>query len=159
MLIYADDQARKGTIEPFDWTLVPVPSVPGGEPTTYLTVGTVFVSRQTDPAKRDACMAFARYITGHEVNRNFWRAMSPRRSSPTPTDEYQAVMMQQVERAENFMLPPRRLSERFSLSEEMTRLYQDVLATPPKATPERALRELGDRVDAAIIEDRTGAQP
>lgn len=158
-LIYAEDQARKGTIEPFDWALVPVPHAPGAEPTTYLTIGTVFVSRQEDDAKRDACMAFARYLTGHEVNQHFWNAMSPRRSSPTPSDEYQKVMMQQVERARNFMLPPHPLPERFNLNDEMVRLYQDVLSTPPKATPETALRALAARVNAAVDEAKRKGRP
>jgi len=150
VLMYAQDQVRRGTLEPFDWTLVPVPSVPGVESTSYLTLGTVFVSRQTDPAKRDACMAFARFITGHEVNQHFWEAMSPRRSSPTPTVPYQRVMMEQVARAENFMQPPRPLPRRFSLKDELARLYQDTLAVPPKSEPAEALRRLAERINAAI---------
>ncbi|HEX7009176.1 MAG TPA: sugar ABC transporter substrate-binding protein [Phycisphaeraceae bacterium] len=149
-LIWAQDQARKETVTPFDWALVSVPSVPGVEPTTYLTVGTVLVSRQNDPAKRDACMALARYLTGPRVNHYFWRVASPRRSGPLPQEAYLVAMRQQMERAQNFMLPPRPFEDRFDLSQEMVRLYQDVLSVPPKWSPARALRELGERVRRAM---------
>ena len=130
-----------------------MPSQPAVKPTSYLTVGTVFVSRQRDPAKRDACMALAKFITGPEPNRFFWRVASPRRSSPPPIDPNLAIMMQQIDRAENFMLPPRRLPDRLNLSEEMVRLYQDVLSQPPKATPEEALRGLARRANEMIDRD------
>lgn len=152
ILIWANDQARKGTVKPFDWALAPVPRRRGEDPISFLTVGTVFVSRQTDTAKRDACMALAKFLTGTETNRYFWRMASPRRSSPLPEQEYLAVMMRQVEYAQNFMLPPRPLSPRFNLSEHLNRVYQDVLAVPPKRTPEATLREFCARVNRAVEE-------
>lgn len=153
ILIWAEDQARKGTIERFDWGLVPMPSQPAVKPTSYLTVGTVFVSRQRDPDKREACMALAKFITGPEPNRFFWRVASPRRSSPPPIDANLAIMMQQIDRAKNFMLPPHRLPDRLNLSEEMVRLYQDVLSQPLKVRPEEALHGLAKRVNQAIERD------
>ena len=150
ILIWAEDQARKGTIKRFDWGLVPVPSQPGVKPTSYLTVGAVFVARQRDAKRRDACMALAKFITGPEPNRFFWRVASPRRSSPPPIDPNLAIMMQQIDRADNFMLPPQRLPDRLNLSEEMVRLYQDVLSQPPKATPEEALHGLAGRLNRMI---------
>lgn len=149
---WAEDQAAKGTIRKFDWALVPIPHEPDARPVSFLTIGTVLVSKQDDPAKRKACMELARYITGPEVNRIFWRKASPRRSTPTPADENMAVMMRQVERAENFMLPPIRLPDRYNLTREMVRLYQDVLAYPPRATPEEGLRGTSARVNAAVKE-------
>lgn len=156
IIIYADDQARKGTIKRFDWAFVPIPAQPGVQPSSYLTTGTVFVSRQRDPAKRDACMAFASYLTGHEVNRHFWRIASPRRSSPLPQDPNLAVMMQQVTRARDFMLPPRPLPARYNLNNAMMRLYQDVLSRPPKVTARDALRRLAREVNAAITQAEGG---
>ncbi len=152
ILIWAEDQARKNTIDPFDWALVPLPSLEGIEPVSYLTVGTVLVSRQQDKARRDACMALARFITGPVPNRFFWRMASPRRSSPPPEDANLAVMMRQIERSRNFMLPPRRLPDRFNLSKPMQTLYQDALSVPPKAAPD-VLLETMDRDINRILSD------
>lgn len=149
-LTWARDQARRGTIESADWTLMPIPHQPDVEQVSYLTVGTVLVSQQSDPAKRDACMALAQYLTGHEVNRHFWQTASPRQSSARSEAPELRLMRNQVARAENFMTPPRSLPARFNLDEELVRLYQDVLAVPPKSTPEAALRDLGERVNRAF---------
>lgn len=150
ILIWAEDQAAKKTIEPFDWALVPLPSAEGIDPTSYLTVGTVLVSRQTDPARRDACMALARYLTGPQPNRFFWRMSSPRRSSPPPEDENLAVMMQQVARARNFMLPPRRLPDRFNLGKPMKILYQDALSERRNKSASDLLEDLEKKINGIL---------
>ena len=157
-IIYAEDQVRKGALERFDWAFVPIPTLPGVRPSSFLTTGAVFVSRQRDPVKRDACMEFAKYVTGHETNRHFWRMASPRRSSPLPPDPNLAAMMQQVENATNFMLPPRPLPTRFNLNEVMTRLYQDVLAHPQKKTAREALQDTARVVNAALEEAERSRQ-
>jgi multiple sugar transport system substrate-binding protein len=147
---WAEDQAKKGTIKRFDWALVPIPHVAPATPTSYLAVGAVYVAKQTDPRKRDACMALAKYITGPELNKQFWNRASPRRSSPPPPDPNMVVMMQQVERAENFMIPPVKLPDRFNINDELTHLYQDVFARPPKGAPEEILRDAASRINAKL---------
>jgi ABC-type glycerol-3-phosphate transport system substrate-binding protein len=160
ILIWSEDQVRQGVLDRFDWGFVPLPHVPEVDVTSYLTIGTVFVARQEDQATRDACMAFAKYLTSHEVNDQFWKMASPRRSSPPPPDANLAAMMRQVERAENYMLPPRRLPDRFNLGEEMVRMYQDVLSHPPKSSPRDALDALADTVNRAIAQAaREGGGP
>lgn len=154
---WAEDQARKGTIKPFDWALAPIPHEPGVRQSSYLAVGAVLVSAQRDQEKRRACMELARFITSHEVNRVFWNRASPRRSSPLPPDPNMAVMMRQVERAENFMLPPARLPDRFNLTRVMVQLYQDAFSHPPRYTPEQALDHAAERVNRAVARAKDGS--
>jgi len=154
ILDWAEDQAKKGTIKRFDWALVPIPHQPPAKPTSYLAVGAMYVARQTDARKRDACMALAKYITGPTLNQRFWQRASPRRSSPPPPDPNMVVMMQQVERAENYMLPPVKMPDRFNINDELTRLYQDVFAQPPKGTPEQILRAAAERINAKLDKAR-----
>jgi multiple sugar transport system substrate-binding protein len=53
----------KGQARPFDAVFVQPPHLPGKPPVTMLSLGGYYVFRQRERRKRDAVMAFARYMT------------------------------------------------------------------------------------------------
>src|SRR5262249_53514821 len=95
---YGRTQIETGRVKPVHWRLAPIPVARRDMPcVSYLTVGAVVVSRQTDPARREAAMELARTITSPELNRWFWsKWASPRRSTPLPTDPNLRTMMKLV---------------------------------------------------------------
>ena len=53
----------KGQAKPFDAVFVQPPHLPGKPPVTMLSLGGYYIFRQPERRKRDAVMAFARYLT------------------------------------------------------------------------------------------------
>jgi multiple sugar transport system substrate-binding protein len=138
---YGAMQIKNGRVKPFRWRLAPIPVATRGQPSvSYLTVGAVAVSRQTDPAKREAAMALARYVTSPELNRWFWaKWASPRRSTPLSSDPNIRTMMKLVKNADNFLLPPLALNPRYDLQRQLDLFYQRVFSSDVKI--ETALAE------------------
>lgn len=130
LIDYGELQVRTGRIKPFKIRMTAIPTKDLGTPSiSFLSVGSVAVARQTDPATREAAMGFARWITGPELNRWFWsKWASPRKSAPLPEDPNLRTMMKLVARSENFMLPPAALHPRYDLSRQLDIFYQRIFS-------------------------------
>ena len=128
LIDYGELQIRTGRIKPFTIRMTAVPTRDRDTPSTsFLSVGAVAVARQTDPARREAAMELARWLTGPELNGHFWsKWASPRKSTPLPEDPNLRTMMKLVARAENFMVPPVALHPRYDLPRQLDIFYQRI---------------------------------
>jgi ABC-type glycerol-3-phosphate transport system substrate-binding protein len=150
---YGKLQVQTGRVRPFRWRLVSVPVAHKGEHcVSYLTVGAVGVSRQTDPAHREAAMALARYIASPELNHWFWaQRASPYRSTPLPEDQNMRVMMKLVQHAQDFLLPPVALNPRYDLQRQLDLFYQQIFSTDVPI--ETALAEFTEKFNREALKD------
>jgi len=130
LIDYGELQVRTGRIKPFKMRMTAIPTKDlSTSSISFLSVGSVAVARQKDPATREAAMEFARWITSPELNRWFWsKWASPRKSAPLPEDPNLRTMMKLVARSENFMLPPVALHPRYDLSRQLDIFYQRIFS-------------------------------
>lgn len=150
---YGKLQVQTGRVRPFRWGLAPIPVAQKGEHcVSYLAVGAVVVSRETDQARREAAMELARYITSPELNRWFWsKWASPRRSTPLPEDRNMRMMMKLVQHAEDFLLPPVALNPRYDLQRQLDLFYQRIFSS--NVPIETALAEFTEQFNREALKD------